>query len=197
MSDLIRLVERVFLVVLSAGVILRIAPQVPVHPEMVLFLLSEIVNVVLILSQRRGEMETAAYPTAVAFLGTSAGLLVVPQGSQLVPEVVTTALIFSGASIALAAKLSLRRSFGIVPANRGVKRGGVYRFVRHPMYAGYIINQIGFLLLFFSVWNVAVYALAWLAFLARVIEEEKFLLNDPEYREYAGTVKSRLLPGIV
>ena len=34
------------------------------------------------------------------------------------------------------AKLILRRSFGLTPANRGVKITGAYRFMRHPMYAG-------------------------------------------------------------
>ena len=27
---------------------------------------------------------------------------------------------------------------------------GPYRFVRHPMYTGYVVNHIGFLMIFFS-----------------------------------------------
>ncbi len=34
-------------------------------------------------------------------------------------------------------KVLLGLSFGVVAANRGVKIGGPYSFIRHPMYAGY------------------------------------------------------------
>ena len=197
MATLIRFAERAFLVLLSISVIMRLWPQMASHPQVILFLFSELVGVGFILFQRRGETSTELYPVAVAFLGTCVSLLIVPMGTQLVSDAVSTSLVVAGAAIALGAKLSLRRSFGIVPANRGVKRGGLYRFVRHPMYSGYIVNQIGFLLLYFSAWNVAIYAVAWLAFLARAKEEEKFLLRDPEYQDYSAQVRSRLVPGLV
>ena len=34
----------------------------------------------------------------------------------------------------IAAVLSLNRSFGLLPAHRGVKSDGLYRWVRHPLY---------------------------------------------------------------
>ena len=197
MATAIRFAERIFLIFLSVSVILRLWPQMGTHPQVILFLFSELVGVAFILFQRRGQTSTDFYPVAVAFLGTCVSLLIVPQGTQLVSDAVSTTLVIAGAAIALGAKLSLRRSFGIVPANRGVKRGGLYRFVRHPMYSGYIVNQIGFLLLYFSMWNVAIYAVAWLAFLARAKEEEKFLLQDPEYQDYSAQVRARLVPGLV
>ncbi|HEX7752678.1 MAG TPA: isoprenylcysteine carboxylmethyltransferase family protein [Novosphingobium sp.] len=197
MAFVIRWAERLFLTALGLGIIVRVAPQIGQHPQLLLFLVSELIGVVLILSQRRGEATVAPIPVIAAFLCTGASLLVLPQGAQLVPDSVSTALVFGGAAIALAAKLSLRRSFGIVPANRGVMRGGVYRVVRHPMYSGYMIGQLGFLLVYFSLWNLALYAFVWLAFVFRAQEEEKFLSADPTYREYAAQVRSRLLPGVV
>jgi protein-S-isoprenylcysteine O-methyltransferase Ste14 len=196
MAELIRLAERLFLIPLSVMVIVRIAPQLPQHPHLALFLVSEIVGVVLLLIQRRGEWSVALYPFAVAFVGTAIGLMVAPGGVRLVGDPVSLALMLVGGSMSLAAKLSLGRSFGIVPANRGVKRAGIYRFVRHPMYAGYILNQLAFLLVFCSAWNVAIYAGAWIAFWLRAVEEEKFLRRDPAYDAYAGAVKYRLIPGI-
>jgi protein-S-isoprenylcysteine O-methyltransferase Ste14 len=197
MAKLILYAERIFLTLLSASIIYRLVPHVTEHPQIALFLFSELVGVILILSQRRGDATTAPMPVIIAFICTGIGLLVLPTGAQLVSDAVSSFLVFSGAAIALGAKLSLRRSFGIVPANRGVKRGGLYRLVRHPMYSGYIINQAGFLLLYFSAWNVAIYAVAWMAFWIRACEEEKFLSQDPDYRDYASHVKSRLLPGLV
>ena len=37
-----------------------------------------------------------------------------------------------------------RRSFGLMPANRGIVCTGLYRAVRHPIYAGYLVTHIGF-----------------------------------------------------
>ena len=65
------------------------------------------------------------------------------------------------------------------------------------MYSGYIVNHIGVLLLFLSAWNVAVIALAWILLWMRTCEEEKVLLRDPAYRNYASTVRSRLVPGLI
>ncbi|QGN53620.1 isoprenylcysteine carboxylmethyltransferase family protein [Novosphingobium sp. Gsoil 351] len=196
MAELIRWTERLFLLALSAGVVARIAPRVIDHPQLAIFLLAELLGMVLVLIQRRGEWSSDAYPLLVAFVGTGAVLLVVPDGSQLIPNAASAVLIFGGASISLAAKVFLGRSFGLVAANRGVKFGGVYRLVRHPMYLGYILNQVGFLMLYFSPWNIAVYAVAWTAQYLRTVEEEKFLRRDPIYREYAERVRFRLVPGI-
>jgi len=196
-KSFVRVAERLFLICLSLGIIFRIAPQVTEHPQLALFLISEIVGVILILAQRRGDAATALYPVTLAFVGTGAALLVTPSGIQLASNAVSALMVFGGAAIALGAKLSLRRSFGLVPANRGVKRGGLYRFVRHPMYFGYIVGQIGFLLLYFGPWNIAVYAVSWSALWLRAVEEEKFLSADPAYREYSAHVRARLLPGLV
>lgn len=197
MAKLILYAERAFLTFLSVLILIRMGPHVSEHPQLLLFLFSELVGVVLIMTQRRGEATTDTMPVVVAFICTGIGLLVLPIGHQLVSDAVSAFLVFSGAAIALGAKLSLRRSFGIVPANRGVKRGGLYRIVRHPMYSGYMINQLGFLLLYFSAWNAAIYTVAWLCFWIRAREEEKFLSQDPAYRDYAERVRSRLLPGLV
>jgi protein-S-isoprenylcysteine O-methyltransferase Ste14 len=162
MAEMIRWAERLFLVPLAALVIWRVWPQIPEHPHMVLFLASELLGVVLLLTQRRGEWSTDLYPLLLALFGTGVALLVAPGGYQIAPEWVSQAFVFSGATIALLAKIFLGRSFGLVPANRGVKHYGVYQIVRHPMYAGYMISHVGFLLLFFSPHNVVIYAMAWL-----------------------------------
>jgi protein-S-isoprenylcysteine O-methyltransferase Ste14 len=95
-----------------------------------------------------------------------------------------------------AAKLVLRRSFGIAPANRGVKVSGPYRYMRHPMYAGYLFVHIGVLIVMFSWHNLLVYAIGWAAQVRRLLAEERLLSNDPVYAEYMGQVRWRLLPGI-
>src|SRR5260370_25569425 len=51
----------------------------------------------------------------------------------------------AGALLAALAVISLGRSFGIVAANRGIRTGGPYRFVRPPLYSAYILTQIGYM----------------------------------------------------
>lgn len=197
MRDFIRIAERLFLIVLAATVLVRLTPAVPTHPQVLMFLFSELIGVVFILTQRKGDWAVSPYATGISFVGTAAALMLMPEGKTLAPEALTTALVFGGGAIALFGKLSLRRSFGIVPANRGVKTGGMYAFVRHPIYCGYVINHIGMLLVYFSAWNIAVLGLAWVMLWLRAVEEERFLLQDPAYVAYAGQVRYRIFPGLV
>ncbi len=189
--------ERAVLIALAGLVIMRLLPTVTLHPYVLLLLASEVSAVIFLLIQRKGTWSSSFYTTFIAFAGTGASLLVIPKGEMIAPDHVAAALIWTGTAIAFAAKLSLRRSFGLVPANRGIKSGGTYRFVRHPMYSGYVLNHIGFLLLYCSLWNVAVYAITWVLLYLRAIEEERFLLGDPLYVAYAQSVKARLVPGLI
>ncbi len=55
--------------------------------------------------------------------------------------------------------------------------------------------RVGFLLMSFSIYNLAIYGIAWVAQVLRIIEEEKFLSEDPEYRLLKERVRWRVLPG--
>jgi protein-S-isoprenylcysteine O-methyltransferase Ste14 len=103
---------------------------------------------------------------------------------------------FAGMITQISAKTVLWRSYGLIPANRGVKTGGPYRFVRHPMYAGYSLIHIGFLLGFPSLQNFLLYLTTFLIEVARLMREELILNNDRIYRDYAARVRFRLFPGI-
>ena len=66
------------------------------------------------------------------------------------------------------AKVVLGHSFGLLPVQRGLVMAGPYRFVRHPIYFGYLIGHIGFLLVNFSWRNAAVLALLYVAQVVRI-----------------------------
>jgi protein-S-isoprenylcysteine O-methyltransferase Ste14 len=100
----------------------------------------------------------------------------------------------AGIAIIAAAVLSLWRSFGIVPANRGVRENGLYRFVRHPLYAGEITFITGFVLAHPSASNIAVWAADILLQLWRARLEERFLSADPVYCAYCQRTRYRLVP---
>jgi protein-S-isoprenylcysteine O-methyltransferase Ste14 len=132
----------------------------------------------------------------IAFAGTSAPTFVVVGGTPLLPLQVVFWVCLTGLSLQIAAKINLNRSFGIVPANRGVVTDGFYSIVRHPVYASYLVGHVGFLLLNPNWWNLAVYT-AGLSFqVSRMIMEEGLLSQDPAYAAYRQHVRYRLVPGV-
>lgn len=156
-------------------------------------------SVVLFLLLRRPATEVSWQPRdwALAIGASCLPLLVVANSADmLVPAGAGVMLMLTGMAMQIAAKLTLRRSFGIIAANRGVKATGPYRFVRHPMYAGYLATQVGFLLLNPTPWNAAVYAVALACQVARLLAEERLLGRDPAYRALMSAVRYRLVPGV-
>jgi protein-S-isoprenylcysteine O-methyltransferase Ste14 len=117
-------------------------------------------------------------------------------GIHLVPEAVGTTLQVVGLGWQIFAKLSLRRSFGLLPANRGIVSSGAYRFMRHPIYLGYCIADIGFLLANFGLQNLLVYGGLFALQAYRILREEKLLSADEAYRTYKGKVRYRVIPGL-
>jgi protein-S-isoprenylcysteine O-methyltransferase Ste14 len=165
------------------------------HWQNLLILVSEVLTVAFILTRRSTDaVSQRPVDWALAFAGTMAPWLARPGAGPL-SETGGLALLLVGTAVAIAAKLSLNRSFGLAPANRGVQRQGVYVFVRHPMYLGYFLAQGGFLLLNPTPRNLAVYAFSWIIQVARILREEQWLLADPLYREYVQRVRFRLVPG--
>lgn len=133
----------------------------------------------------------------LAITATAAPLLMTP-GPSPVPALVPlgVALVVFGNCFQIWAKLFLRRSFGIAPANRGIKSDGPYRFVRHPMYAGYLVVHVGIFLLMWSPLNLVLYVIAWWAQVLRLLAEERLLSEDPAYRAFMQKVRWRMIPGV-
>jgi protein-S-isoprenylcysteine O-methyltransferase Ste14 len=92
--------------------------------------------------------------------------------------------------------LTLRRSLGLVPAHRGLVTSGVYGIVRHPLYASYVLAEIGYLAQSPSLWNAGVLALVWTCQVLRIRSEERLLSEDPAYRIYSQRTRWRLLPSV-
>jgi protein-S-isoprenylcysteine O-methyltransferase Ste14 len=101
-----------------------------------------------------------------------------------------------GASITLFSVLHLWRSFGIVAADRGIQTGGIYRMVRHPLYAGLIISQIGLLFFMPSISNVLLCFALWVLTVYRIFAEEQLLKLNPQYQLYMQRTPYKLLPGM-
>jgi protein-S-isoprenylcysteine O-methyltransferase Ste14 len=95
------------------------------------------------------------------------------------------------------ARIYMGRSFGLLPANRGIVSNGPFRWVRHPIYFGWLILSIGYAMSYVSERNIAL-IVATLPFMVwRIDQEEAHLSADPEYRNYMDRVRYRLWPGVV
>jgi protein-S-isoprenylcysteine O-methyltransferase Ste14 len=116
--------------------------------------------------------------------------------AALFSEPLTVALSAAGLLVVIGGKLSLGRSFGLMPANRGIVSTGLYRFVRHPIYLGYLITHVGFVAANPTLWNTLTLLTADLALMIRATCEEKTLARDPEYRSYLERVRWRVVPGL-
>lgn len=197
LQKLMDICERALAILLFTAFAMSIIPHLRVQSADIFLLASESLTVFFMTFRKPGPAATNAYPVAIGLIGTVFPLLVRPGGVGLAPLWLGSILLGFGFLVAISGKLFLNNSFGLIPANRGVKRRGPYRLVRHPIYAGYIINQIGFLLLNGTIWNASVYGLAWLLLFLRIIEEERFLSRDEAYSEYMRGVRYRLVPLII
>jgi len=177
------------LILLAAGI----------NAQALLLVTAEALGVVLILIRRRSaSLSSHPFDWALSFSAVSAPLLLTTPAapSAVIPATLATTVMLAGLLMQISAKLSLWRSFGLVPANRGVKTRGLYRVVRHPVYAGYTLTHLGFLLGFPSLLNALLYAGIFLLEVLRMLREEALLGSDPAYAAYAARVRYRVLPGV-
>jgi protein-S-isoprenylcysteine O-methyltransferase Ste14 len=192
--------ERGFVLVLYGWLVWKILNNYSAHGGLanLLLLPSEgLVVLFLLLRRQTANISRSLSEWVIAISATCAPLMVTPGvGRALIaPQVAVTALLM-GMLLQLHAKLTLGRSFGCVPANRGLKLEGPYRFVRHPMYAGYWLSHTAFLAVNPTAWNLLIYSVSYGAQVSRLLAEERLLAQDPEYREYQKQVPYRMIPWV-
>ena len=162
------------------------------------YLFNELLVVVLTVTRRYAVHVDRSSMARVATIVATFGPLVAQPDARYVVFAESAVLPLSvlGVAIVVAAKLSLGRSFGLLPANRGIVSSGVYRVVRHPIYLGYLFTHLSFLMANASPWNALVLVLADFALFIRVGAEERVLSVDQGYRKYCALVRWRVVPGI-
>jgi protein-S-isoprenylcysteine O-methyltransferase Ste14 len=163
-----------------------------------LFLASEALVVALTVVRRRARLVDRSFAAA---LTTTLSVALPPMqrasdGAPLLPDELTVMVSAVGLALVIVGKMTLGRSFGVAPANRGVVVRGPYGFVRHPIYTGYLIIHIAFLVANPSPWNVAMIVIADVALVFRALMEERVLSADETYQGYCQRVGWHLVPGL-
>jgi len=168
------------------------------HVTGLLLLAGESLVVVLTVVRRKAMRVDRSVAAAVLTLLSVAGppMLRASDVASLLPDVVTAMVSALGLGLVVVGKIALGRSFGLVPANRGVVVRGPYTFVRHPIYTGYLITHVAFFLADPIPWNAAVILVADTALILRALMEERVLSNDVAYQGYCQRVGWHLVPGV-
>jgi protein-S-isoprenylcysteine O-methyltransferase Ste14 len=82
-----------------------------------------------------------------------------------------------------------------VETDQTLVSGGVYKFVRHPMYVGNVIMMVGIPLALGSYWGLLFIIPGVVVLVFRILDEEELLTQElAGYREYTHQVRYRLVP---
>jgi len=143
-------------------------------------------------SRNVGDWIAAIGGTFITYLYTS-------QAKPIYPFIAPTAYVVMivTAFISTICIVNLGRSFGLVPANRGIKTDLLYGIVRHPLYLLYTIYDLAVISLAFSLHNCYICILHALFSYLRAKREENILMQDITYKEYASKTRYMFFPGVL
>jgi len=135
----------------------------------------------------------------ISIIATLLPFLYRPIQEAFLPELLSIGyyLQIIGVAAIIGSLLSIRESIGIVPANRGIKIGGFYQIVRHPLYASELLFFSGYVLSNQSIFNFFLLLLIFAMQYSRSRIEENFLINDPNYKLYMSCTRYRFIPGLL
>ncbi len=164
------------------------------RPSLVLMVVVESILIVFVLVRRDPDATWHSWWTWLTMLGGTFGQLLFRPAAVAEDLLIGQAVQVAGLVLQIAALATLSRSFGLLPAHRGIKSDGLYRWVRHPLYTAYALAGLGYVMSNFSLYNVAVLTVATGFQVLRIRNEEAFLRRYPDYMTYAERTRWRLLP---
>jgi protein-S-isoprenylcysteine O-methyltransferase Ste14 len=121
-------------------------------------------------------------------------------GWSSVPAVVCVigdVLVVTGLTIGMLVVVQNSYAAAAVRVEEGQKlaSSGLYKLVRHPMYAGSLILMVGIPLALGSYWGLLILIVGLLVLISRILDEEKMLNQElAGYSEYTQRVRYRLMP---
>ena len=119
-----------------------------------------------------------------------AALAIITERFQLPLTIAGFGVILVSIVITLLARQELARNWSPLAgtsAEQILIKSGIYAHIRHPIYTSGILLSLGLALVTGSLWGLALFILAVIAFVVRINAEEKALLAKfgVEYQEYA------------
>lgn len=130
-----------------------------------------------LISRKPSKGKTDSRPGELLAYVSSACPLIYLNSYHSLPQasLVSSLLAIIGFTISTLSLFDLGVAFGVSPANRGVVRTGLYHYIRHPMYSGYVISEFGFI--FLNPNNVIIWIISVGLYIARTKIEDRVLRN--------------------
>lgn len=135
----------------------------------------------------------------LAFVATYWGFIGISledQGTRIAPVWLLDGLTILTLAGIFWARVSLGRNIGFVPAQREIVTHGMYKYIRHPIYAVVFVSIVGAMLERWSPRNVLVLGGGIMLFGIKSFVEEGLLKQDPGYAAYMKKVRYRFIPGV-
>lgn len=111
--------------------------------------------------------------------------LVVPPHLAPVAGSLGILVVLLGSVLSIVATWQLRRSFSVFVESHPVVDGGVYRYMRHPLYVGHGLRLVGYSLMNgFFLYVVVSLSTIGLLYWRAVMEERRLSRDEPEYAAY-------------
>ena len=135
-----------------------------------------------------------------AFLATAAAAVSGPYWHHTGFRIAGWILIAAGLALVTAGRWALKESFTVLPRPHGraaFRSGGIYRYVRHPMYGGLLLLMPGIALIRSWVVFIPIAALALIFTLKSMREEDWLTERYPEYAEYRRATRRRFIPFVL
>lgn len=161
---------------------------------LLLFITETLVAILFLVRSEPVTVSANSTDWALAISATFAPFFFAPADWGVLPQ--AKLMLVVGASVQIAGLISLNRSFGLVAAKREIKTAGMYKIIRHPLYASYLLTFTGYLLANSSIRNLIVYVTLFTLLFFRLLREEKHLSLDNQYRQYMNRVRYRVIPYI-
>lgn len=118
--------------------------------------------------------KAALAPSVLAYISSAMPLLYFgPVATSKALFLGADLLSISGFLMVAFATLELGTSIGVAPANRGLVSSGIYRRIKHPMYLGYMISEVG--MVFLNPVNAALLAISVSLYIFRAQSENRIL----------------------
>jgi len=145
---------------------------------------------------------------ALTLLGFAAGILDFAYLQNFNFQIFAIAgliLLLVGGLIRMKARLELKKKagFGSLVGTAKLKevkehhlvKDGLYKQIRHPLYLGELLRNLGFVVIFSSIYGILIVLLASLFLFFRIEIEEKMLITifGEEYKEYKRNTK-KIIP---
>ena len=140
-----------------------------------LLVLRDIVAAWFLLTRNQSVVKsTSRFAEVLAYVSSGWAFLYLSADQRAAAaSLIASCLSILGFTLSTLALFDLGKSFGVSPANRGLVRTGVYRYLKHPMYVGYVISEVGFI--FLNPWNAVLWGFSMLLYVVRARLENQVL----------------------